>query len=71
MKALSKLMAAIMASSLLFGCSSSGSTEIPTIGVAQLVSHTSLNTIRDAFTDQMEELGYEDGENINYDFADA
>ena len=64
MKALSKLTAAIMASSLLFGCSSSGSTEIPTIGVAQLVSHTSLNTIRDAFTDQMEELGYEDGENI-------
>ena len=46
MKALSKLTAAIMAGSLLFGCSSSGSNEIPTIGVAQLVSHTSLNVIR-------------------------
>ncbi|WP_296242445.1 ABC transporter substrate-binding protein [uncultured Faecalicoccus sp.] len=71
MKTLSKLMAAFMASSLLFGCSSSGSTEMPTIGVAQLVSHTSLNTIRDAFTDQMEELGYEDGKNVSYDYADA
>ncbi len=71
MKTLSKLMAAFMASSLLFGCSSSASTEMPTIGVAQLVSHTSLNTIRDAFTDQMEELGYEDGKNVSYDYADA
>lgn len=71
MKTLSKLMTAFMASSLLFGCSSSGSTEMPTIGVAQLVSHTSLNTIRDAFTDQMEELGYEDGKNVSYDYADA
>ena len=71
MKTLSKLMTAFMVSSLLFGCSSSGSTEMPTIGVAQLVSHTSLNTIRDAFTDQMEELGYEDGKNVSYDYADA
>lgn len=72
MKTLSKFVAAAMACALLFGCSSSQEeSDVPTIGVAQLVSHTSLNTIRDAFVDQMKELGYVDGETVHYDFADA
>ena len=70
MKTLSKLAAAALTCSVLFGCSSSGS-DIPTVGVSQLVSHTSLNTIRDAFVEQMETLGYKDGETIKYDFTDA
>ena len=41
------------------------------VGVAQIVSHTSLNTIRDSFSAQMEELGYIDGENIEINYADA
>lgn len=75
MKTLSKLAAAAMACTVMFGCSSSGSTasenKVPTIGVSQLVSHTSLNTIRDAFVEQMESLGYKDGETVKFDFTDA
>lgn len=36
------------------------------VGLAQIVEHPSLNTIRDAFLDRMAELGYEDGKNITY-----
>ena len=60
-KTLSKVMVTILAGSMLFGCSSSKEADKPIIGVAQLVSHTSLNTIRDSFTERMEELGYVDG----------
>ncbi|MDO5695965.1 MAG: ABC transporter substrate-binding protein [Eubacteriales bacterium] len=34
------------------------------VGLAQIVEHPSLNTIRDAFLKRMEELGYKEGENI-------
>ncbi len=41
------------------------------IGVVQLVSHPSLNTIRDNFTEELEDLGYVDGENVDIHYADA
>lgn len=41
------------------------------IGVIQIVEHTSLNTIRDAFTEQMKELGYIDGENAEFEYQSA
>lgn len=70
MKKIIKVATALLSVSMLFGCSPS-QNEIPTVGVAQIVSHTSLNTIRDSFSAQMEELGYKDGENININYADA
>ena len=71
-KSLKALSALCLSATVFAGCSSSSAEEkIPQIGVAQIVSHTSLNTIRDAFVEQMEELGYKDGETVNYDFADA
>ncbi len=53
------------------GSSAEGTGDIPKVGVAQIVSHNSLNTIRDSFADQMEELGYKDGETIEISYADA
>ncbi len=41
------------------------------IGVAQLVSHPSLNLIRDNFTKEMKRLGYIDGDNVEITYADA
>lgn len=41
------------------------------IGVIQIMEHQSLNTIRDAFTAQMEELGYIDGETAEFEYQSA
>lgn len=71
MKTIKKLSTVLLSTTLLFGCASQTENETPVVGVAQIVSHTSLNTIRDSFTAQMEELGYEDGENIELNYADA
>ncbi|MBB5182005.1 ABC transporter substrate-binding protein [Catenisphaera adipataccumulans] len=51
------------------GCSSQKKTV--RIGVAQLVSHPSLNLIRDNFTKEMKKLGYKDGKNAEFYYADA
>ncbi len=45
--------------------------DIKKIGVIQLMSHTSLNIIYDAFYDELGNLGYVDGENIELDFQNA
>lgn len=84
MKLTKKLIAAAAALSLMAGCSGnatadsgSGDAAKPaegeqyTIGLAQLVDHTSLNTIRDAFLDELKEKGYTDGENITIDYQNA
>jgi putative ABC transport system substrate-binding protein len=79
MKKLNRLAALATAAALLAGCSSSASTDSNesaetqnyTVGLAQLVDHTSLNTIRDAIYDEFEELGYVDGENITIDYQNA
>ena len=44
---------------------------IKEVAIIQYVEHTSLNTIRDAFYEQMEALGYIEGENIHYTFKNA
>ncbi|SFR67690.1 ABC transporter substrate-binding protein [Anaeromicropila populeti] len=41
------------------------------IGIVQIVDHTSLNTIRTTFIDQLKELGYEDGKEISIDYQNA
>lgn len=41
------------------------------IGLAQLVDHSSLNTIREAILDEFEQEGYIDGQNITIDYQNA
>lgn len=73
MKKLLKATAAFaLCASVLTGCGNDGKGEdTPVVSVAQIVEHKSLNTIRDSFKAEMEELGYKDGDNIKLDFKDA
>ena len=64
------MMAMALASTMFTGCASE-EKDVVKVGVAQIVSHTSLNEIRDSFSDRMEELGYKDGENIEISYQDA
>lgn len=73
-----KLAAGTLAMSMLAGCSqgtagaeSTAKEDSYTVGVAQLVDHTSLNTIRDAMFDEFEKLGYKDDENFTIDYQNA
>ena len=50
---------------------SSAAGAMPKVGVIQLMEHTSLNQIYDAFQAQMKTLGYEDGVNYQLDFENA
>lgn len=68
------LMAAGLAATMLVGCGSDSGTvsnDVKKVAIVQLVEHTSLNTIKDAFDAQMKELGYEEGKNIEYVFKNA
>lgn len=70
-KIVGKVLSVAMAASLLCGCSSqSASKETKKIGVIQLVDHTSLNTIKDAFDAELKELGYTD-DNLVVDFQNG
>lgn len=77
MKNMKKLTAALLCAGLLTGCGneaaapSENTDQSYTIGLAQLVDHTSLNTIRDAIIDEFEVLGYKDGDNITIDYQNA
>ena len=44
---------------------------LPTIAVVQLMEHTSLNIIYKAFMEQIESLGYKDGETAHIIFKNA
>lgn len=70
MKNIKKLgIACLLTTCMMSGC---GKTDdMPLVSVAQIMEHTSLNTIRDSFKEEMEALGYKDGENIQLDFKDA
>jgi len=63
------LLALTLSSTLLVGCKDSN--EMKKVAIVQYVEHTSLNTIKDAFDEQMEALGYKDGENVEYIFKNA
>ena len=76
MKLTKKFAALACALTLAAGCSSAPAENTDsekhfTIGLAQLVDHTSLNTIRDAMLGEFEDLGYKDGENITIDYQNA
>ena len=53
----------------LSGCAKEN--ELITIGLAQIVEHPSLNTIREAIIDELAVLGYVEGENITIDYKNA
>lgn len=41
------------------------------IGITQIVEHESLDKARQGFIDELKNLGYEEGKNINFDFHNA
>ena len=72
-KVIKSAVAGMMCMAMMAGCGASGNDKenAPLVSVAQIVEHTSLNEIRDSFKEEMEALGYKEGENIRYDFKDA
>lgn len=71
-KLLKMAAAAVLGTTMLAGCGNSSKDEkVPTVSVAQIVEHKSLNEIRDSFKEEMKALGYKDGENIKLEFKDA
>lgn len=60
-----------LAMTSLTGCGSQTNEDIKEVAIIQYVEHTSLDTIKKAFDDEMAELGYKEGENIHYTFKNA
>ncbi|MEF9920802.1 MAG: ABC transporter substrate-binding protein [Erysipelotrichaceae bacterium] len=58
---------ALLSACILCGCGNESKDDAKyKIGVAQIVEHSSLNTIRDSFKKQMKVLGYDDKAEIEY-----
>ncbi len=79
-KALAIISAAALSLTMMTACgkedsSSDSKTENEAkhfkIGIIQIMEHSSLNTIRDAIKDQLEKLGFKDGENCTIDCQQA
>lgn len=71
MKQIKKHLTGILMIAVLLGGCAQETDMLKKVSVAQIVEHTSLNTIRDSFADEMEQLGYIDGENIRLEYKDA
>lgn len=72
MKQLLKLFAvSMLAVTSLTGCGNQKNEDVKEVAIIQYVEHTSLDTIKKAFDDEMAELGYKEGENIHYTFKNA
>lgn len=69
-KGMKMILACILGCSVLTACSEN-EEKLPIVSVGQIVEHTSLNTIRSSFLEEMEALGYKDGENITIDYKNA
>lgn len=52
-------------------CSGIGGSKVVRIGIVQIVEHPSLNTIREAFIEQLASKGFKAGENIEIDYQNA
>lgn len=71
-KAVSLVMAAVLAMTTLTGCSGADSDSGKVkIGVVQLMQHESLDEACRGFVDGLKEAGYVNGENIEIDFQNA
>ncbi len=79
MKKLKTMCLAVCTMLMLSGCTQGNETtdkpvddnQTIQLGIAQIVEHTSLNTIRDSIIEELKVLGYEDGVNINIDIKNA
>lgn len=80
MKSMKKTLSALIVAAMLAGCQSTPSTsqnasstnsQMFSVGVAQLVDHPSLNTIRESMMDEFEQQGYVEGENITFNYQNA
>lgn len=71
MKYLKKLLYLIplLILTIFFGCQNNNSKI--KIGVMQIVEHESLNDARNGFIDELKNLGYENGQNVEFDFQIA
>lgn len=52
-------------------CSGIGGSKVIRIGIVQIVEHPSLNTIREAFIEQLASKGFKEGDNIKIDYQSA
>lgn len=55
----------------LFANKNADNKKLTKIGIVQIVDHTSLNTIRTVFIEELKKAGYEDGVNISIDYQNA
>lgn len=53
-----------------YGCKKKEMKQLK-IGIVQIVNHPSLNILRDSFASQMEELGFVNGVNCEFEYVDA
>ena len=77
-KKVTLLTAALLAASLLGGCSiykTSGeslkSKKVIKIGISQIIEHPALDSARKGFIDALKSKGFEDGKNLKIDFQNA
>ncbi len=52
-------------------CSGIGGSKVVRIGIIQILEHPSLNTIREAFIEQLASKGFKEGDNIVIDYQNA
>ncbi len=48
-----------------------GTSELPTIGICQFISHPELDSMRTGFVQALQDAGYEDGRNLRIDYQNA
>ncbi len=77
-RAISKLLVGVslvlvlaLALPFMSGCAKEEGERVYKIGIAQYATHPALDACRDGFIDQMEEEGFVEGENIEYDILNA
>lgn len=74
MKQMKKIVALLMVLVMVVGlcaCGGSKDDKVLKIGIIQLVKHDALDRTYQGFVDELEELGYVDGENIEIDYQVA
>lgn len=65
------VIGAVTALVLIFNFFENRQNKFFNIGITQIVEHEALDKARQGFVDELKNLGYEEGENIKYDFQNA
>lgn len=72
MKTITKIILLSLSLALLSGCQSNkANNETLTIGIIQIVEHPALDAARVGFIEELEKLGYKEGENLKIDYKNA